>query len=74
MFNRLKFSTWAPVPLRLIVGYGFMEHGYTKLHKGPEAFSSILHALGVFGPHLMDQCSLNIATSKTVVIDRGRRY
>jgi putative oxidoreductase len=53
MFTRLKFSAWVPVPLRLIVGCGFMEHGYAKLLKGPEAFTSILHALGVPAPHLM---------------------
>jgi putative oxidoreductase len=53
MFTRLKFSAWVPVPLRLIVGCGFMEHGYAKLLKGPEAFASILHALGVPAPHLM---------------------
>jgi putative oxidoreductase len=34
MFTRLKFSTWVPVPLRLIVGCGFMEHGYAKLLVG----------------------------------------
>jgi putative oxidoreductase len=53
MFNRMKSPTWAPVPLRLIVGFGFMEHGYAKLLKGPEAFVSILHSLGVPAPHLM---------------------
>jgi len=53
MFDQMKFPTWAPVPLRLIVGFGFMEHGYTKLLKGPEAFASILHALNVPAPHLM---------------------
>ena len=53
MFNRIKSPTWAPVPLRLIVGFGFMEHGYAKLLKGPEAFASILHALSVPAPHLM---------------------
>lgn len=30
-----------------------MEYGYAKLLKGPEAFTSILHALGVPWPHLM---------------------
>jgi putative oxidoreductase len=53
MFNRIKSPTWAPVPLRLIVGFGFIEHGYTKLLHGPETFASILHALGVPAPHLL---------------------
>ena len=46
-------ARWAPVPLRLIVGYGFMEHGFAKLARGPEAFAMILHAIGVPAPHLM---------------------
>jgi putative oxidoreductase len=53
MFTRLKFSAWVPIPLRLIAGCGFMEHGYAKPLKGPEAFTSILHALGVPAPPLM---------------------
>src|ERR1700740_1876166 len=44
---------WAPIPLRLIVGYGFMEHGVAKLARGPDAFPAILQALGVPAPHLM---------------------
>jgi putative oxidoreductase len=39
-----------PIPLRLIVGYGFMEHGYAKLARGPESFANILHALNVPAP------------------------
>jgi putative oxidoreductase len=53
MLDRFKSSGWAAVPLRLIVGFGFVEHGYAKLVKGPEAFASILHALSVPFPHLM---------------------
>jgi putative oxidoreductase len=53
MFKQLTFQNWAPVPLRLIAGFGFMQHGYSKLLKGPEAFASILHLLGVPAPHLM---------------------
>ena len=33
--------------------YGFMEHGFAKLARGPEAFATILHAIGVPAPHLM---------------------
>ena len=43
----------AAIPLRLIVGYGFMAHGFAKLSRGPEAFAAILHTMGVPAPHLM---------------------
>lgn len=46
-------ASWAAIPLRLIVGYGFMEHGIAKILKGPEHFVAILHALGVPMPELM---------------------
>jgi putative oxidoreductase len=53
LISRSPIARWAPIPLRLIVGYGFMEHGFAKLARGPEAFPTILHALGVPAPHLM---------------------
>jgi putative oxidoreductase len=46
LFPSLR-GAWYAIPLRLIVGYGFMEHGYAKLARGPEDFAGILHALGV---------------------------
>jgi len=49
----LPAATWSVLPLRLIVGYGFMEHGYAKLARGPEYFAAILQAIGVPDPHLM---------------------
>jgi putative oxidoreductase len=44
---------WTAIPLRLIVGYGFMEHGYAKLIHGPAHFAGILQALAVPAPELM---------------------
>ena len=44
---------WSALPLRLIVGFGFMEHGYAKLMRGPDHFAAILHALGMPAPTLL---------------------
>jgi putative oxidoreductase len=51
--NQASLARWTPIPLRLIVGYGFMQHGFAKLSKGPEAFAIVLHAIDVPAPHLM---------------------
>ena len=48
-----RMVRWSPIPLRLIVGYGFIQHGFAKLSRGPDAFAAILHATGVPAPHLM---------------------
>ena len=53
-----KFARWGAIPLRLIVGYGFMEHGYAKIVKGPEHFVGILHAIGVPAPELMSWATI----------------
>ncbi len=50
---RWDLARWAPIPLRLIVGYGFIAHGYAKVLKGPDRFVDIVHALGVPAPDLM---------------------
>jgi putative oxidoreductase len=52
-WRRFPLARWAPIPLRFIVGYGFMEHGFAKLSKGPDAFAAILQAMGVPIPHVM---------------------
>src|SRR5437879_5863520 len=53
LISRSRIARWAPFSLRLIVGYGFMEHGFAKLVRGLDAFPAILQALGVPAPHLM---------------------
>ena len=50
---RMNLSRWTAIPLRLIVGYGFVAHGYAKIVRGPEHFANILHAIGVPAPELM---------------------
>ena len=46
-------TAWYAIPLRLIVGFGFMQHGYAKLARGPEDFINVLHAIGVPAAFLM---------------------
>jgi len=47
---RTALVVWTPLPLRLIVGYGFMSHGIAKLGRGAEHFTGILHAIGMPAP------------------------
>jgi putative oxidoreductase len=44
---------WALLPLRLMIGFGFADHGYAKLSRGPEDFAAILTSIGVPQPHLV---------------------
>ena len=50
---RAPLRRWAALPLRLIVGYGFIAHGYAKVVNGPDRFAASLHALGVPASHSM---------------------
>ena len=51
---------WYAIPLRLIVGFGFMEHGYAKLARGPQAFADILHALGMPAPGVLAWATVGV--------------
>ena len=51
--SSLGLIRYAALPLRLIVGYGFLAHGLAKWFKGPVAFAGILHAAGVPAAQLM---------------------
>ena len=41
---------WALLPLRAVVGYGFLAHGLAKWNRGPANFGKLLHVLGVPAP------------------------
>jgi putative oxidoreductase len=51
--QHLRFETCAAVPLRLVVGLGFLLHGWAKLARGPEFFIGTLDGLHVPLPALM---------------------
>ncbi|HZZ27323.1 MAG TPA: DoxX family protein [Pirellulales bacterium] len=39
-------NSWTLLPLRLIVGVGFLLHGLEKLNRGPAKFAAILEQIG----------------------------
>ena len=51
---------YAALPLRAIAGGGFVQHGWAKLVKGPDAFAAILQALHVPFPHLSAYLTISV--------------
>jgi putative oxidoreductase len=43
--NNDSLSQWVP-PLRLVIGIGFMVHGWAKLSRGPSGFAKLLAQIG----------------------------
>jgi len=66
-----KLQCWSLLPLRLIVGYGFMAHGYAKLARGPDNFAAVLQALGVPQAHFMSWLTIIIELAGGSVILLG---
>lgn len=64
-------SEWYAVPLRLVVGFGFMEHGYAKLARGPDAFIAILQAIGVPLAHLLGWATITVEIVGGVLVLLG---
>ncbi|HWD90676.1 MAG TPA: DoxX family protein [Mucilaginibacter sp.] len=48
-----KYHQYAPLVLRLVIGYGSMEHGWAKLSRGVGGFEKLLILLHVPFAHLM---------------------
>src|SRR5262249_14361220 len=44
---RDRWARWAPLPVRMASGYGFMAHGWAKLSRGPAAFATLLRQIGM---------------------------
>ena len=51
--NKQLWSQWAPLALRLVIGYGFLVHGLAKLGRGPQKFAGVLDWMGIPLPGLM---------------------
>jgi putative oxidoreductase len=51
---------YAALPLRAIAGGGFIQHGWAKIVKGPDAFAAILQALHVPFPHLSAYLTISV--------------
>lgn len=50
--NDSSVARWALLPLRLVVGFGFLAHGMAKLGRGPAGFGKLLHQIGIPFPLL----------------------
>jgi putative oxidoreductase len=68
---RAMLARWAPIPLRLIVGYGFFAHGLAKLEKGPDNFVAIVQAIGTPMPHMMAWLTIFVELAGGIAIMAG---
>ena len=66
----LAASLW-PLPLRFIVGFGFIEHGWSKLARGPDAFPMILHDLGLPAAHLLGWATILVELAGGIAVLLG---
>ena len=46
----ISSRSWALLPLRVVVGVGFLMHGLAKWHRGPEKFAKLLQLIGTPSP------------------------
>jgi putative oxidoreductase len=58
--TRAALARWAALPLRLIVGGGFMVHGFLKLGRGVGVFAAALAGLDIPAPDFMAWCTVII--------------
>lgn len=59
-WTRAALARWTSLPLRLVVGGGFMVHGLLKLGRGVEVFAAALSGLHIPAPDFMAWCTVVI--------------
>ena len=69
--NGSTLTRWATIPLRAIVGYGFIAHGYAKVANGPAHFIGILHNIGVPAPGFMGWTTILVEIAGGVAVLAG---
>ena len=42
LFSGERWQRWVPIPIRMILGVGFMAHGWAKWNRGPAVFAELL--------------------------------
>jgi putative oxidoreductase len=42
LLNGERWQRWVPIPIRIILGVGFMVHGWAKWSRGPAGFAELL--------------------------------
>ena len=47
LLNGNRWREWVPIPIRMILGVGFMVHGWAKWERGPAAFAELLKQVHV---------------------------
>jgi putative oxidoreductase len=56
----IAIERYATLPLRAIAGGGFIQHGWAKMIKGPDAFAAILASLHIPFPHLSAYLTISV--------------
>jgi putative oxidoreductase len=64
-------ASWYAISLRLIVGFGFMEHGYAKLARGADGFGAILQAIGVPFAHWLGWATIGVEIAGGLLVLAG---
>lgn len=67
----VALSRWWPMPIRLMVGYGFLAHGLAKLMRGEAQFGHILGALGMPVPHLLAWATIAVEIAGGLAVIAG---